>query len=182
MTKSIENRPASGGIATADITAVGVMAALIFAGTYCFKIPVLFGYTHLGDCLLVLGVALLGTKRGAAAAAIGAGLSDLLGGYMMWVVPTMVIKGLWGLVMGLIVYGICKGRGFALPLGAALGGVVQIVLYTLVKVPLYGAAYAISEIPVLTGQTVVGIVIGILLFRALKATGALSRLSRFNGQ
>ena len=36
------------------IVRIAMMAALIFAGTYTFKIPIAItgGYTHLGDCAI----------------------------------------------------------------------------------------------------------------------------------
>ena len=60
---------------TTDIAIIGLMSALVFVGTYFFKIPTAFGYTHLGDCMIILTVCLFGTKRGVLAGAIGAGLA-----------------------------------------------------------------------------------------------------------
>ena len=37
---------------TLDISIIGLMSALVFVGTYFFKIPSAFGYTHLGDCMI----------------------------------------------------------------------------------------------------------------------------------
>ena len=90
---------------TLDISIIGLMSALVFVGTYFFKIPSAFGYTHLGDCMIILTVCLFGTRRGVLAGAIGAGLSDFLGGYAVWVLPTMVLKGLWAFIAGTIAYG-----------------------------------------------------------------------------
>ena len=56
-----------------------------------FKIPSAFGYTHIGDCMIILTVCLFGTRRGVLTGAIGADLSDFLGGYAVWVLPTMVV-------------------------------------------------------------------------------------------
>ena len=39
---------------TLDISIIGLMSALVFVGTYFFKIPSAFGYTHLGDCMIIL--------------------------------------------------------------------------------------------------------------------------------
>ena len=75
-----------------ELAYTGVMAALVFIGTYCFKIPSPFGYTHLGDCMIILTVCLFGTKRGVLAGSLGAGIADFLGGYAVWVLPTMVLK------------------------------------------------------------------------------------------
>ena len=76
---------------TSDITVTAAMAALVFLGTYVFKIPTISGYIHLGDCMILLTVVLFGTRKGAVAGAIGAGLSDLLGGFAYWVLPTILI-------------------------------------------------------------------------------------------
>ena len=48
---------------TLDISIIGLMSALVFVGTYFFKIPSAFGYTHLGDCMIILTVCLFGTRR-----------------------------------------------------------------------------------------------------------------------
>ena len=58
-------------IRTVDITVTAAMAALVFLGTYIFKIPTISGYVHLGDCMILLTVALFGMKKGAIAGAIG---------------------------------------------------------------------------------------------------------------
>lgn len=81
------------------LTLCGVMAALVFVMTYFPKIPVPVtgGYVHLGDGAIFLSVLLLG-PLGIPAAAVGSMLSDLIGGYMVYVLPTLLIKGLVALV------------------------------------------------------------------------------------
>ena len=81
------------------LTLAGVMAALVFVMTYVPKVPVPVtgGYVHLGDGAIFLAALLLG-PLGIPAAALGSGLSDLLGGYMVYVLPTMVIKALVALI------------------------------------------------------------------------------------
>ena len=97
-------------IRTVDITVTAAMAALVFLGTYIFKIPTISGYVHLGDCMILLTVALFGMKKGAIAGAIGGGLSDFIGGYFYWVVPTLLIKCMWAIVMGLIMHKVLKDK------------------------------------------------------------------------
>lgn len=81
------------------LTLAGVLAALVFVMTYIPKVPVPVtgGYIHLGDGAIFLAALLLG-PLGIPAAAIGSGLSDLLGGYMVYVLPTMLIKALAALI------------------------------------------------------------------------------------
>ena len=161
-------------IRTVDITVTAAMAALVFLGTYIFKIPTISGYVHLGDCMIILTVALFGMKKGAVAGAIGGGLSDFIGGYFYWVVPTLLIKCMWALVMGLIMHKILKDRKGAFLIGAVSGGVLHIIAYTLVRA-------AIIEIPALTFQTGAGIVIGFVIYMLLKKSGVAGRLSGMLG-
>lgn len=73
MQKIHSSGPARACDPTLDMAITGLMAALVFTGTYFFKIPTAFGYTHLGDCMIILTVCLFGTRRGMLAGAIGAG-------------------------------------------------------------------------------------------------------------
>lgn len=151
-----------------EIAVTGMMIALVFLGTFYFKIPTMFGYTHLGDCMIILAVCLLGTKRGALAGALGAGLADFLGGYTAWVLPTMAFKTAWVLVMGWIAFHVLKRWKYNLWAGAFVGGLVHIALYTLIKIPMFGAAYAFSTLFALTVQTLSGVVLGNVLYGLMK--------------
>ncbi|MEG2315117.1 MAG: ECF transporter S component [Clostridia bacterium] len=72
----------------------GMMAALVFVATYFFRLPVSItqGYIHLGDGFILLGASLLGWMA-VPAAAIGSMLADLLAGYTLYCLPTLLIKG-----------------------------------------------------------------------------------------
>lgn len=161
---------------TADTAIIGLMSALVFIGTYFFKIPTAFGYTHLGDCMIILTVCLFGTRRGAIAGAIGAGLSDFIGGYAIWVLPTVLLKGLWALIMGLVAYKLLPNHKYSWLLGAVIGGIVHIAGYTLIKIPLYGGGLAMAECLTLIGQTGVGIVLGGTAYTALSQSPAIRSL------
>ena len=162
------------------ITKIAMMAAIIFVCTYTFKVPIAItgGYTHLGDCAIFAGVMILGRKDGTVAAAVGAALSDLLGGFLIWVIPTFVIKGVMAFVMGTVVEKVLpekKGNWF---LGAILGGILQIIGYQLVKIVLISPAAALATIPTITAQTVAGIVIGAVVITVLQSSRVLERLQR----
>ena len=75
------------------LTTTALFAAAITVMTaYMLHIPLpTGGYIHLGDALIYLAACLLPGPYAAAAAAIGAGLADLLTA-PMWVLPTLVIK------------------------------------------------------------------------------------------
>jgi len=75
-----------------SIALCGMMAAVIFIATYLFKVPMVFGYVHLGDGFILLTAAVLGWPA-VLSAAIGSMLADLLAGYSLYMLPTFVIKG-----------------------------------------------------------------------------------------
>ena len=67
-------------------------AAITVMTAYMLHIPIpTGGYIHLGDALIYLAACLLPVPYAAAAAAIGAGLADLLTA-PVWVLPTLAIK------------------------------------------------------------------------------------------
>lgn len=156
---------------TKDITLTGLMAALIFLGTFFFKIPAPFGYVHLGDGFMLLTVFMLGYKKGAFAGAIGAGLADLIGGYTVWIVPTLLIKSIWALIIGLFMVKLGKDNKIMAYVGVAVGAVFQIFGYTLVRVFLYGVSPAFIALPALIGQTVCGVAIFAILYVAVSKAG-----------
>ena len=79
---------------TQAVAVGGMIAALVFVGTYFLKLPVPIanGYIHLGDGFILLGALLLGLPA-IPAAAIGSMLADLLLGYATYALPTLLIKG-----------------------------------------------------------------------------------------
>ena len=89
---------------TRRIAKTALMIALIFVCTFTIKIPnpATGGYTHMGDCMAFLAVLYLGKKDGALAAGLGAALSDLLTGAMIWVLPTFIFKFIMGYIMGVV--------------------------------------------------------------------------------
>ena len=163
-------------IKTKDITKTAIMAALIFISIYLLKFPSPYGYTHLGDCMILIGVLVLGGKKGALAGGIGAAFSDLIGGYMQWVVPTFFIKLIMAYVMGLFVEKILPNAKFNWLIGAIIGGLVQIVLYTSVKIVYYGFKQAMIMTPGLLVQTAIGIIITAVFVSLLSASGVLKRI------
>ena len=161
-----------------QLTKTAMMAAIIFVCTYTFKIPnaITGGYTHLGDCAIFIGVMVLGRKQGTIAAAIGAAMSDLLGGFFIWVIPTLIIKGVMAFVMGTIVEKIMPEKSLNWLLGAIIGGICQILGYTLAKIILLTPAAALASTPTITAQTVIGIIIASVVISILQSSKVLRRL------
>jgi uncharacterized membrane protein len=92
----------------------GLMTALVFIMTFSIRVPVPYtsGYIHLGDSMIYISVILLGPLWGSFASGIGSMLSDILGGYAHFALPTLVIKSIMALCMGFVLTGRTKKSTF----------------------------------------------------------------------
>ena len=148
-------------------------AALACVATMSIRIPTpgTGGYIHPGDAIVILSGVVLGPGYGLLAAGIGSALSDLIGGYFVYVPITFVIKGLVALVSGLI-YQKMSHSGKNRYLAVILGGVTDIVFvaggYFICEFFLYGSGAAAS-IPANIIQGIGGLVISAVLYPVLIA-------------
>jgi len=87
----------------------GLFTALVFISTYAIKIqtPTL-GYIHPGDGLVLLAGIILGPLYGGFAAGVGSMLSDLLGGYMLYVPATFIIKAVTAILAYVVFHQLTK--------------------------------------------------------------------------
>lgn len=82
----------SSAISVRSLCLTAVMAAFICIMTLVPRIPIPLGYAHLGDAALFLAVLYVGRREGAVAASIGSAFADFLGGFSIWIIPTLFIK------------------------------------------------------------------------------------------
>ena len=143
-----------------QLTLCGVLAALVFVLTYFPKVPVPVtgGYVHLGDGAIFLAALLLG-PLGIPAAAIGSGLADLIGGYMLYVIPTVIIKGLVALVAWKLYR---KGSWVSAVVAFVLAEAVMVLGYFVFECFTSGAPAAAAAILPNVMQGVAGVVLGLV--------------------
>ncbi|MBM7615897.1 ECF transporter S component [Alkaliphilus hydrothermalis] len=89
---------------TQDIALIGLLIALVAVATMAIKVPMptAQGYIHLGDSMVFLTAVMFGRRKGAIAGGVGSALADLLLGYNQYVIPTLIIKGLMGFIVGAV--------------------------------------------------------------------------------
>lgn len=133
----------------------------------------------MGDCMIFMAVVLLGRKNGSLAAGIGGALSDFLAGAPLWILPTFVIKYIMAFIMGTVIKRTPERKRLQIT-GAVIGGIFQIIAYTLVKILLVGVEPALLSIPNLTIQTAVGIILFAVLTGVL--TGTLKKYIKEEGK
>lgn len=145
-----------------------LFAALACVATMSIRIPTpgTGGYIHPGDAIVILSGVILGPVWGFLAGGIGSALSDLIGGYFVYVPITFVIKGLVALAAGLLYEKIGKTQKSRYT-AVILGGVADIILvaggYFICEYFIYGPGAAAS-IPANIIQGVGGLVISCVLY------------------
>ncbi len=156
-----------------NMVLAALFAAMVYVMTAFVHIPTHQGYVHIGDGIIYLAAALLPTPYAIGAAAIGAGLSDYLSGYAVWVLPTAIIKALTAMVFTHKKPTIVNKRNLlaVIPAGViCVGGyyIAGTLLAVLSGTPLTGALVAsLADVPTnliqVVGSTVLFAALGVSL-------------------
>ncbi len=154
---------------TRELTLLALLIALTAIATMAIQIPTpqTQGYLNLGDSMVYISALLFGPVAGLVAGGIGSALADWLTGYGHFAPYTLVIKGIEGLVVGLIAWRLLKGRpaptfagiGSAV-LAIVAGGILMVSGYYAVEAFIMGKA-AIAEVPGNIMQVVGGMIVAI---------------------
>lgn len=181
----MEDKKLASNIKVIDIVQISLMAALTYIATALINVPSphvggIQGVVHLGDTMVFLAAVLIGRKKGAASAAIGMSIFDLLSPYAIWAPFTFIIKGLMAYIAGSIAYrGNYDGNSFWNNLfGFVLGGIWMIGAYYLAGVAISHFYLNMSlnlcfiqnlvDVPGNIAQVVAGTVIALPLAKILK--------------
>ena len=179
-------RPARGKrtpVITTTLSAVAI--ALVFASTFVFQLPIAAtgGYFNFGDIAIFIFALTFGPVIGGISGSVGSSLSDLLGGFGVFAPFTFVIKGLEGLLAGLISQRLFGGRqvkGWSISsvFGWVVGSLAMVGGYFLAEsyfIALFfgssqytGVAAASAEVPINILQVVSGGIVGIPISLALR--------------
>jgi uncharacterized membrane protein len=143
-----------------------VMTALVTVTTFLVRIPnPMGGYFNFGDVMIFVVALTFRPAIGGFAGGVGSAISDSIG-FPLFVIPTLVIKGVEGLLAGLITN---KKSIYRDVLAVCLAGGEMILGYFLVEwlvLPVWGASDwgligALGELPGNIGQILIGAVVGI---------------------
>ncbi len=132
---------------TRFLTYSGIGIALVAAITLMVQVPIpqTKGYINLGDAMIMVMALLFGWKVGFLAGGLGSALADLIGGYAHWAPFTLLIKGVEGLLVGLIAFRDKKPSTRLV--ACVIGGLEMVAGYFFVEVFLYGKGAALAEVP-----------------------------------
>jgi uncharacterized membrane protein len=137
-----------------------VMAALVFVATMIIRIPNwMGGYFNFGDAMIFVSALTFSPIVGGFAGGVGSSIADIIG-FPIFAIPTLVIKGIEGLLAGLITNRKSVYRDM---LAVIVAGVEMVVGYFLAEYYTLGWTFemALSEIPLNIVQIVLGGIVGI---------------------
>lgn len=148
------------------IVAIMIAVTAVFTILVRVPIPATQGYFNFSDVAIYFTAFAFGPWIGFVAGGLGTQMADLLGGYPQFAMLTLLAHGLQGLVAGLL----GRGKGMVgLILAWLAGTVVMVALYFLGEgLVLTGWGPALAEIPANLLQNIVGGVVGIPLFYAVR--------------
>ena len=149
-----------------------LLAALVYVATTVIRIPTpTGGYLNLGDCFVLMSGWMLGPVYGFAAGGIGSMLVDLMGGYMLYVPGTLIIKGLMAVAASLIYQSAGRKNG-GMVVSAIVAEIIMVGGYYLYESTIcgYGFMGALAGVPGNCIQGVAGLVIGLVLMTVIRST------------
>ncbi len=160
------------------LTTAALGAALVCICTRVFQFPIPLGYAHLGNCMILLFAVYFNPWIGAFAGGVGSALADLLS-YPEWALPTLIIKSLMGLAAALIAKKAgqqAKLKSLRTLLAVIAAILIMIVGYFVAGSILYGSVVTgATQIPGLTVEGVVGIILFYVIAAALEAAGVMKK-------
>lgn len=146
-----------------------VFAALIAVLTMFVRISLISGYINLGDVMIIVACYCIGYYA-LPAAAVGSAIADLYG-YPAYAPVTFVVKLLMATGTCLVLS--VKKDMFFTVLASVICELIMVLGYFAYEYVVFGATYAIPNLPANLGQAVVAVVLGpivVLIVKKLKLT------------
>ena len=153
-------------ITASTIPLIAIMTAVTTVLTMFVKIPTpTRGYLNLSDTMIYFASYAFGPWVGGIIGGLGPALSDLIGGYPQWAIFTFIIDGVQALIVGLLL------KEFK-PLNvigvSVLAGVWKVFGYFIAGGILSGWGPALGEVAGNSFQMIVGLIVGLALFSAVR--------------
>ncbi|MBN2261157.1 MAG: ECF transporter S component [Clostridiales bacterium] len=155
-----------------------LFTAMVTVGTMVIQVPTpTKGYIHIGDTLVYLSGILLGNVFGFLAAAFGSFLADFFSGYLIYAIPTFMIKGLDALAVGLIYRALSKNveklslKTFYFAISVVAGTIIMVGGYYIFESALYGYKASLLGVVPNIIQGIGGGVLALPVLLALEKTG-----------
>jgi uncharacterized membrane protein len=153
--------------AVIQLSLMAIMSALVTVGTLIVRIPnPMGGYFNVGDVMIFVAALTFTPIIGGVAGGLGSSIADIIG-FPLFAVPTLVIKGLEGLLASLITN---KKSFFRDVLAVVAAGAEMVIGYFLVELYAlqWGLGGALAEVPTNIAQVAIGGLVGIPIALVLR--------------
>lgn len=160
---------------TKKLTLTAMFTALVFLATrfLAFPGPLPPGYINLGDSVIIICAVMMGSSSAGFAGAFGSAIADITyPGGIIFAPFTFVVKGLVGIIAGLIAK---KSSMLSIIIASIAGGLVMVGGYFLAEWLLlpfldetFGKSFAIAELPFNFIQAGINSTIAIILSTVLR--------------
>jgi uncharacterized membrane protein len=150
-----------------QLSLMAVMSALVAVGTLIVRIPnPMGGYFNVGDVMIFVTALTFNPLIGGVAGGLGSAIADIIG-FPTFAIPTLVIKGLEGLLASLISD---KKKVYRDVLAVVVAGAVMVIGYFVVEfvVLQWGLGGALAEVPANIAQVTIGGIVGIPIALVLR--------------
>jgi uncharacterized membrane protein len=157
---------------TFRLTVAAVFAALVFAITSQIPpipIPSTSGYFNIGETTVYVAALVFGPIVGALAGGIGSALSDIYLGYALFAPGTLVIKGVEGLIVGVLNMYLRKyisNLSLCATISVLVGGLEMVAGYFMYEQLIVGYA-ALAEVPFNVVQMLIGLIVAVPVMHAV---------------
>jgi len=157
-----------------SVAITSIFAALTCVLTMLISIPIpaTQGYINIGDVGVMLTALIFGPVIGSLGGGIGSALADIFLGYPLWAPATFIVKGLEGLIVGLIANPRKVRTYFNVfdIIAVIFGGLFMVFGYFIVEffVFNFGLAAALAELPGNLFQFAVGALISLIFIIVLR--------------
>ena len=147
---------------TKNLAILAVIIAFNVALSYVVKIPVpaTNGFVNLVEAGIFVAALLGGARSGLIVGGLSGLLLDLLAGYPQWMIFSLVIHGLEGLVVGYFGY---QKRVSSQIIGLIIGSAIMVIGYLLAGALLYNWTAGVASIVGNIAQAVMGLIVALVL-------------------
>lgn len=152
---------------TQRLTSLSVIIALNVVLSYIIRIPVpaTNGFVNLVEAGIFIAAIRGGARQGMIVGGLSGLLLDFLAGYPQWMIFSLVIHGVEGLIVGYFGY---QNNRMNQIVGLILGSVVMIIGYLIAGAFLYTWASGLASIIGNVAQSLMGLIVALLVVPIIK--------------
>ncbi|MGO0154406.1 ECF transporter S component [Leuconostoc mesenteroides] len=152
---------------TKQTTILATIIAFNIALSYLVKIPVpaTNGFVNLVEAGIFLAALIGGARSGLIVGSLSGLLLDLLAGYPQWMIFSLIIHGIEGLIVGYFGY---QKHIISQVIGLIIGSLIMVIGYMLAGAILYNWATGLASIVGNIAQAVIGLIVALVVLPVFK--------------